>query len=115
MQMGFKYNYFDTLIVLFEHSCNTPQILIDCLVYYNPKKLRNKLEEVERLVSESDRYKLILMDNLAKEFITPIGKEDIIEIAQKIINVTYAIDDGFSRIYMYDLVLIRNDSLLLAQ
>ena len=47
------------------------------------------------------------MTKLAREFITPIQREDIIQLAQEIDEVTDRIEDVLMRIYMYNFSTIR--------
>jgi len=48
-----------------------------------------------------------MIRKLAKEFITPIEREDIMALADAIDNVTDAIEDVVMRMYMYNITSIR--------
>jgi uncharacterized protein Yka (UPF0111/DUF47 family) len=51
---------------------------------------------------------------LAKEFVTPIEREDIMELASMIDTVTDKIEDVVLRLYMFNILKIREDTILMA-
>ncbi|HBR32024.1 MAG TPA: DUF47 domain-containing protein, partial [Clostridiales bacterium] len=58
---------------------------------------------------EADATKHRLTKELVKEFITPIEREDIMALCEKIDDVTDAIDDVLMRIYMNNITVLRDD------
>ena len=59
----------------------------------------------------ADMGKHDMMNRLAREFISPIEREDIIELGQEIDNVTDSIEDVLMGIYMYNIQTIRPEAL----
>ena len=55
----------------------------------------------------ADLEKHKLMEQLTKEFITPIEREDIILLFQQIDDVTDCIEDVARKLYMYNVTSIR--------
>lgn len=51
------------------------------------------------------------MDHLAKEFIPPIEREDIVSLSQNIDNVTDKVEDILLRVYMNNVSRIGEDAL----
>ena len=51
-----------------------------------------------------------MMKNLLKEFLPPIEREDIIQLADQIDNVTDSIEDIALRLYMYNIKTIRDEA-----
>jgi uncharacterized protein Yka (UPF0111/DUF47 family) len=51
---------------------------------------------------------------LAREFITPIEREDIVSLADAIDNVTDTIEDVLLRIYMFNFTKMREDAVKMA-
>ena len=51
-----------------------------------------------------------MINKLSKEFITPIERGDIIELANEIDNVTDAIEDVLVRIYMFNISVMREEA-----
>lgn len=52
-----------------------------------------------------------LMKNLAKEFITPIEREDIVTLAQMIDDVTDSIEDVLQKMYIFNVIKLRPEAL----
>ena len=55
-----------------------------------------------------------MMKRLAREFITPIEREDIVSLADAIDNVTDTIEDVLLRIYMFNFTKMREDAVKMA-
>lgn len=109
--MVYKYDYYNTFIKLMGYSCTACQLLIDTMLDFHPKDIQKKLVDMEKIVQESEKEELLLAQNLAKDFITPIEKEDIIEIVYKIRNITGNIKVGLYTIYMYNVTFIHSEAL----
>jgi uncharacterized protein Yka (UPF0111/DUF47 family) len=56
----------------------------------------------------------MMVKKLAKEFITPIEREDIMEMSSHIDTVTDKIEDVLLRLYMFNIRTIRTDALIAA-
>lgn len=94
--------YFESLIEMVEYSCEAAKMIkkvINDYDYKNISELKTKMHYIEH---SADIRKHITLEKLAKEFITPIETEDIIQIAQAIDNVTDSIEDILLRLYMYN-------------
>ena len=59
----------------------------------------------------ADEKKHDIMDHLAKEFIPPIEREDIVSLSQNIDNVTDKVEDILLRVYMNNVSTIGRDAL----
>lgn len=94
--------YFLGFIRLVEFSNQAAELLRDIINNYDHTKLSELKDKMHYIEHSADLEKHLLIEKLAKEFITPIEREDIIDIAQKIDDVTDAIEDVLIRLYMYD-------------
>ena len=65
------------------------------------------MEEIHRIEHEADEKKHQLTDRLAKAFITPIEREDIISLSYNIDELTDKAEEVFIRIYMNNVQTIR--------
>lgn len=106
--------YYDAFVKLVEHSCLAARLLIDTMKDYHPEELEQKMREMHKIEHDCDIEKHLMMEKLAKEFITPIEREDIMEMAQQIDNVTDSIEDVLMRMYMFNITIIRQDALEMA-
>ncbi len=67
------------------------------------------MKNMHEIENEADARKHEMMIHLAKEFITPIEREDIVALAQQMDNVVDSIDDVLRRTYMYDVNNLRDE------
>ena len=104
-------NYFEMLAELVEYSCDAASLLHNTLVNFNSNEIENKIKEMHSIEHNADLKKHSMMNKLAKEFITPIERGDIIELAHEIDNVTDAIEDVLSRIYMFNITSIKEEAI----
>lgn len=104
-------NYFNMLAELVDYSCEAANLLQDTLVNFNSDVIEEKIHEMHSIEHEADVKKHDMMNKLAKEFITPIERGDIIDIAHYIDNVTDDIEEVLTRIYMYNITNIKKEAI----
>lgn len=104
-------NYFEMLAELVDYSCDAANLLNNTLVSFDASEIQEKIEEMHSIEHAADVKKHNMMEKLAKEFITPIERGDIIEMAHYIDNVTDAIEDILVRIYMFNIIDIKKEAL----
>lgn len=109
--MARKDNYFNTFVKLVEFSCKSARLLIEVVTDYQPEKLEERMREMHEIEHSADLEKHLMIERLAREFITPIEREDIMELADQIDNVTDSIEDVLMRLYMFNITVIRKDAL----
>ena len=105
-------NYFDMLAELVDYSCKAANLLQKTLLNFNEDKIEDKIQEMHEIEHTADVKKHDMMNKLAKEFITPIERGDIIDIANYIDNVTDDIEEILTRIYMYNITEIKKEAIL---
>ncbi len=104
-------NYFNMICGLIDQSYLAANKLNEILHNYNFSKIaedKNTLHDIEH---QADEKKHDLMSRLAKEFITPIEREDIMQLANEIDNVTDMIDEVLMKAYMFNVKTIRPEAL----
>lgn len=69
------------------------------------------MKEIHVIEHRADTEKHEMMKKLVREFITPIEREDIIELAQQIDEVTDKIEDVLMRLYMFRIFTLREEAL----
>ncbi|MGE5615219.1 MAG: DUF47 domain-containing protein [Bacillota bacterium] len=96
-------NYFDTFVELASYSCKAADLLKNIMNSYDAEQLRNKMKEMHDIEHSGDVARHKMIRRLAKEFITPIEREDIMAMADSIDTVTDTIEDVLMRMYMYNI------------
>jgi predicted phosphate transport protein (TIGR00153 family) len=107
-------DYFKIFVTLVDYSCKAANLLIEVMTDYKPEELETRMTEMHDIEHSADLEKHKMMEKLAKEFITPIEREDIMDMANQIDNVTDAIEDVLMRLYMFNITVIRKDALEVA-
>ena len=104
-------NYFEMLSELVDYSFEAANLLESTLMNFNVKDIEKKIEEMHNIEHKADIKKHDMMSKLAKEFITPIERGDIIDIAHYIDNVTDDIEEVLRRIYMFNIQDIKKEAI----
>lgn len=109
-----KYDYFDSFSEMVQYSCDAAKMLYNTLEHFNLGELSQKIEDMHKIEHSADLKKHEMMSNLLHEFITPIEREDIVNLADSIDSVTDAIEDVLIRLYIFNIKGLRLESLAFA-
>ena len=104
-------NYFEMLAELVDYSCDAANLLQSTLSNFDVNEVEKKIHEMHDIEHTADLKKHDMMNKLAGEFITPIERGDIIDIAHYIDNVTDDIEEVLIRIYMYNIRDIKREAI----
>ena len=85
--------YYNNFISCAEYSCKAVHLLKDILTDFNPGEISVKMDEMHDIEHQADDTKHEMTDKLAKAFITPIEREDIIELSHHIDDVTDKVEE----------------------
>ena len=103
--------YFEGFVSGMESACKAAEYLENLVEHFDSEKLAEQIDEIHVIEHEADINKHKLMQKLAKEFITPIEREDIILLLQQIDNVTDFIEDVVRKMFMYNTKSMRAEAL----
>ena len=101
--------YFETFVNCAEHAVEASKILRRCIESYDPDNLSEILQEIHNTEHAADVKKHELMNVLAKAFITPIEREDIMLMSQCLDEVVDKLEDVVLRLYCDNVRSIRPD------
>lgn len=104
-------NYFSTFVGLVKFSCDAAALLNEIVYNFNPEDLEDKMKQMHNIEHAGDVERHIMMKKLAREFITPIEREDIVAMADAIDNVTDNIEDVVLSMYMFNITSMREEAL----
>lgn len=100
-------NYFNSFVELAGYSCKAANLLNEIMNKFNADELSAKMKEMHDIEHSGDEARHIIIKKLAREFITPIEREDIMAMSDAIDNVTDTIEDVLMRMYMYNITTVR--------
>lgn len=107
--------YFNNFIECAQYSCDAVHLLEDIMRDFDQSKVSEYLDRMHAIEHMADVKKHELLNALVKAFITPIDREDIIQVSQNIDEMTDKIEDVLIRIYCNHIKQIRPDSLELVK
>ena len=108
-------SYFEMFEKMGDSACRAADQMIAILQNFDTKTLLAKMEELHAVEHAADTQKHLLMGILAKDFITPIDREDIMSMASQLDEVVDEIEDVIIKIYMFNIKSIRPDALAFAK
>ncbi|MDR3242970.1 MAG: DUF47 family protein [Clostridiales Family XIII bacterium] len=106
--------YFDAFIEMVGYSCEAAALLKEIMENYDPGALTKCMKDMHEIEHGGDIARHIMTKKLVKEFITPIEREDIMDMAESIDKVTDRIEDVLMHMYMFNIREIREDALKMA-
>ena len=105
------FDYFDGFIKLIGYSHDAAKLLDNTLRNFNADTLQEKMKSMHDIEHSADIEGHEITRKLAKEFIPPIEREDIITLIHEIDDITDCIEDVLLHMYMYNVKSIREDVL----
>ena len=99
--------YFSDFVKLASFSCQAAEYLQVSLKDFQPSTLAARREAMHDIEHAADMIRHELNGRLVKEFVAPIDREDITNLADQLDDVTDKIEDVLIRIYMYNIKTIR--------
>lgn len=109
------YDYFQAFTRAVDYSCQAAEILRDTLTHFDTDRLDDRLTDIHGVEHAADLVKHEMMSELARAFITPIEREDILELMQELDDVTDDIEDVLIRTYIFHILSVRDDALRFAE
>lgn len=103
--------YFTLFVKMSEVALKTHKMLTEILSNFDLDKLPEQLDKLHELESEGDRHTHELMKRVAKDFVTPIERDDIIALGRELDDITDNIEDILIKIYMYNIKSITPEAM----
>ncbi|MDD4188647.1 MAG: DUF47 family protein [Eubacteriales bacterium] len=101
-----NFDYFDSFVRMADHTCNAAALLKEIMTDFKTEELHEKSKKMHAIEHEGDSERHAMIRKLSNEFITPIEREDIMDLANAIDTVTDTIEDVALRLYMYNVKAI---------
>ena len=103
--------YFNSFKDCVTCASRAAKMLEEVLVNYNIENVKEQMDQLHVLEHEGDTKKHAITQVLTKAFITPIEREDIIELSSKIDDITDSIEDVLIHIYICQVPEIRQEAI----
>ncbi|HZK28639.1 MAG TPA: DUF47 family protein [Clostridia bacterium] len=105
-----KNNYFELLRGLVVYTEEAADFLTLVTTDYKSQELESSLKAMHDIEHSADLALHDMTKKLAREFITPIERQDILSIANMIDDVTDAIEDVLMLLYMFNVKELRDEA-----
>jgi len=102
--------YFEIFVEMSAFSCDAAKFLLEIFENYDPEKLEEYMEKMHAIEHDGDVSRHNMVKLLAKEFITPIEREDIMAMGDAVDTVTDKIEDVLQKMFMYNIQTVRDDA-----
>ncbi|MCL2151270.1 MAG: DUF47 family protein [Coriobacteriia bacterium] len=113
--MAKRFDYFETLQQQGDFAVQEAHLLLDVLNAYDATKLPQQIAQMHRLETEADELIHQIFTHLATEFITPIDREDILQVGQRLDDIVDYVEDVLQYLHMYNVQVIYEPALVLAE
>ncbi len=98
------FNYFDSFISMANHAHRAAEYLEVIVKNFDPAAvLLEKVQGIHEIEHSADDERHEVITHLTTEFMTPIEREDIMEMIQQLDNVVDHIDDVMRTVYMFNI------------
>ena len=97
-----KNDYFKMMGKQMSLSLSAANLLCELLVDYKPEEADKHRVQMHKIEHDADGVRHDALNHLSREFITPIERDDILQLVQIFDDVTDAIEDVTIGLYMYN-------------
>lgn len=101
-----KFDYFEAFCLQAEIAAEASQALVDMLENYAPDQdgwAVGQIDKMHQIEQRGDQVSHEITDRLAIEFMPPIDREDVTELAMLLDDVTDLVEEVVQHLYMYDI------------
>ena len=107
--------YFDNFAQTAALSQKAALYLVECLKNYDADKITSMLDEMHSIEHSADKKKHEMNAALVKAFVTPVDREDLDMLSQKLDDVIDELEEILQKFYIYDIRTIRPDAIEFAE
>ena len=98
-----NFDYFESLVKMSEFALEEAKYLKEVLATYDPETLEEKKTHMHELEHRCDMEKHDLTTALVKDFLPPIEREDLFNLAHMTDNLTDCVENVMVFLYMADI------------
>ena len=101
--MAQRYNYFTAFEEMADFGCQAAAYLDETFADFDPKTLPDRITEMHQIEHAADDKRHEIISHLAKEFLPPIERTDIIRLTSRLDDIVDCIDDVMHHLYTYNI------------
>jgi predicted phosphate transport protein (TIGR00153 family) len=104
------FNYFDNFIEYADLAVKAAEHLNQTLTHFDTATFNQRMDELHKIEHDADEINHRTMDHLAKEFLPPIEREDLVALSHEMDDVVDCIDDIMRRMCMYGIKSVKPEA-----
>ena len=105
-----NFDYFECFSEFSKCACDAAKIVCDTAANFDINEFAKNKQKIHEIENKADAIKHDAIERLAREFITPIEREDIVALLQELDNVVDSIDDIMGHLYMFNVSAIKPET-----
>lgn len=106
-----KNDYFQMILSQMQHTHDAAVLLEGILTDYHAELLPSNRRRMHEIEHRADLLKHDMMENLIREFLPPIEREDLRALSEQIDTATDLIEDVVNKVYIYNVQRVRPEAL----
>ena len=107
--------YWNNYISSAEISCRSADYLLGCLREFDAEQINEMLTKMHEFEHQGDSLRHEMTEALAKSFVTPIDREDMAELCQRLDHVTDSIEEVLQAVYINNVTKITDEAVSFAE
>lgn len=107
--------YWNNYISAADVACRAADYLLECLKKYDMSQIQEMLTKMHEFEHEGDSLRHEMTEALAKSFVTPIEREDMAELSQRLDHVIDSIEEVLQAVYINNIDRISSESVRFAE
>lgn len=104
-----KFDYYSKFIEMNDYILKSVDILKNTVSNFDVTKLENNIYKVHELEKKADRVVHAIRNNLIKDFLPPIDREDIVIISKRLDNIEDGIYEIIRNLKIFNIMEIKTE------
>ena len=107
--------YWNNYISAADTACRAADYLLECLREFDAEKMNEILPKMHEFEHKGDSIRHEMSEMLAKSFVTPIDREDMAELCQRLYHLIDCIEEVLQVIYINNVAKITEEAVSFAE
>lgn len=107
--------YWNNYIAAADTACQAAEYLLACLREFDAERMNDMLIKMHGMEHKGDSLRHEMTEAFAKSFVTPIDREDMAEMCQRLDHVIDCIEEVLQVIYINNISKINNEAVSFAE
>lgn len=107
--------YWNNFISAADTACRAADYLLECLRKFDAENINEMLASMHKYEHAGDSLRHEMSEALAKSFVTPIDREDMAELCQRLDHVTDCIEEVLQAVYINNVAKITEEAVGFAE